>query len=176
MLLGITSFGSVWRLRFGREPGDPERFRRAAYFNTTGVHVNDRVVCHRKIAGHVRFNGVGGFHPYYIERMIGSVFECEAPCIWNGQNKCFAGRRREHPEPPDYFLVALRSSEFGSLCVGEDGWKSERCRLISFSKWRDQDEALLLIPPDGWVLTGIGRVVLEPDPVRPWVRRPTIKE
>lgn len=176
MLVAISSFGSVWRRRFGTDLGDPARFRRAAYFNTTGVSVNGRVVRHRRIAGHVRFNGAGGFNPYYPRRMVGSVFECDEPCIWNGQNKVFAGRRLEHPEPPDYFLVAMRSAELGHIDVGANGWKSDRCWLISFSEWQDQQESLLLIPTSGWIQTSIGRVVLTPDPVRPWIRKAMIGE
>lgn len=176
MLVGITSFGSVWRRRFGRDPGDPERFRRAAYFNTTGLHVNGRVVRHRKIAGHVRFNGVGGFHPYYVERMIGSVFECDEPSIWNGQNKVFFERRLNHTEPPDYFLVGIRSAEFGLVSVGTEGWKSANTFLISFSEWGDTQELLMLLPPNGWVRTSLGRLFLECDAARPWIRKSKINQ
>jgi hypothetical protein len=154
----------------------PERFRRAAYFNTTGVHVNGRVVRHRKIAGHVRFNGVGGFNPHYPPRVIGSVFECDEPCIWNGQNKVFFGRRLTHPERPDYFLLAIRQAEFGFVSVGTKDWKSDDAWLISFSEWDDQQELLMLLPPDGWVRTILGRVALLRDRVRPWVAWPTLQE
>jgi hypothetical protein len=176
MLVGVTGFGSVWRRRFGRGAHDPERFRRAAYFNTTGVWVNGCIVRHRKIAGHVRFNGIGGFNPYCPQRMIGSVFECDEPQIWNGQNKVFFGRRLDHPELPDYFLVAIRSPEFGPMDVGGDGWKSDDAWLISLSEWRDHQEALLLVPPDGWVRTSLGRLLLERDTMRPWVRKLKINQ
>jgi hypothetical protein len=169
MRVGIISFGSVWRRRFGRDAADPERFRRAAYFNTSGVVVNGRMVHHRKIAGHVRFNGVGGFNPHYPQRMIGSIFECDGPCIWNGQNKVFFGRRLDYPERPDCFLVAIRSAEFGLVSVGANGWKSDDAWLISFSEWRGRQELLMLLPPDGWVQTELGRAALSPDSLRPWV-------
>jgi hypothetical protein len=176
MLVGITGFGSIWRRRFGRDAHDPECFRRAAYFNTTGVRVNGPVVCHRKIAGHVRFNGVGGFNPHHPQRLLSSVFQCDEPQIWNGQNKLFFGRRLEHPEVPDYFLVAIRSAEFGHIDVGAEGWKSDGCWLISFSEWRDRQEALLLVPPDGWVRTSLGQLIMQRDPARPWVRKSTISQ
>ncbi|MGH9448316.1 MAG: hypothetical protein ACRD3O_21755, partial [Terriglobia bacterium] len=172
----ITGFGSVWRRRFGNEPGDPERFRRAAYFNTTGVCVHGRIVRHRKIVGHARFNGAGGFNPYYPQRAVGAVFECDEPSIWHGQNKVFFGRRLDHPQPPDYFLAAIRSEEFGRMDVGANGWKSEAAWLISFSEWLDQQEALLLVPPDGWVRTQLGQVVLSCDKLRPSVARPKLCE
>jgi hypothetical protein len=175
MLVAISSFGSVWRRRFGRDPNDSERFRHAAYFNTTGVAVSGRIVRHRKIAGHARFNGVGGFNPYYPQRMIGSVFECDEPCIWNGQNKVFFGQRLDHSEPPARFLVAVRSVEFGLVSVGTEGWKSDDAYLISFSEWRDLQELLMLLPPNGWVRTQLGRVVMLRDGFRPWVRKPTLR-
>ncbi len=159
MLVGITGFGSVWRRRVRNETGDPKRFALAAYFNTTGVMVNERIVPHRKIAGHVRFNGVGGLNPNYPDRMVGKVFECDEPCIWNGQNKVFF-RHPLRPEPPDRFLVVIKSGEFGCLHVGAEGWKSEETLLISFSEWRDQQEGMLLMPPGNWVRTDLGRAVL----------------
>lgn len=176
MLVGVTSFGSVWRRRIGKNPGDPERFSRAAYFNTTGVMTADRVVRHRKIVGHARFNGVGGFNPFYPERSVGAVFECDEPSVWHGQNKVFFGRRLDHRELPDYFLVAIRSAEFGWMDVGAAGWKSDGVWLISFSEWHDRQEALLLVPPDGWVQTTLGRIVMSCDKSRPWIARPSTGE
>ena len=170
MRVGVTGFGSVWRRRFGKEPGDPERFRRAAYFNTTGVMANDRVVRHRKIAGHARFNAESGFNPYYPQRAVSCVFECDEPCVWNGQNKVFFERRVDPMPMPDCFLVVLKSAEFGHMDVGAAGWKSKESFLISFSEWQDAQECMLLMPPDGWVYTDIGRVTLHPDVTRPWVR------
>jgi hypothetical protein len=176
VLIGVTSFGSVWRRRFGKDPTDPEHFRRAAYFNTTGVRVGGRTVRHRKIAGHVRFNGTGGFNPHYPQRMISSVFEADEPCIWNGQNKVFLGRRLNCLQSPDYFLVALRSSEFGRMDVGAPNWKSEDVWLISFSEWGGQQEALLLVPPDGWVRTALGCAGLSRSTHRPWLATISLAE
>ena len=171
MRIGVTGFGSVWRRRFGEDPDDPERFRRTAYFNTTGILANGRIVRHRQIAGHARFNGAGGFNPYYPQRVLGSVFECDEPCVWNGQHKVFFERRVDPRPLPDCFLVAVRSAEFGCMDVGAPGWKSDDSLLISFSEWRGRQECLLLLPPDGWVRTTAGRVTLRPDPERAWVRR-----
>jgi hypothetical protein len=169
MRVGVTGFGSVWRRRFGSDPHDPERFRRAAYFNTTGVVANGRVVRHRRIVGHARFNAAGGFNPYYPQRIVGAVFECDELCVWNGQNKVFFERRVDPIPLPHCFLVVVKSAEFGHMDVGAAGWKSEESFLISFSEWRDEQESMLLVPPDGWVRTKIGRVTLQPDAIRPWI-------
>jgi hypothetical protein len=168
MLVGVTGFGSVWRRRVHRDATDPTRFARAAYFNTTGVMVNGRIVRHRKIAGHVRFNGAGGFDPNYPNRMVGRVFECDDPCVWNGQNKVFFRRLVASPLQPCSFLVVVKSWEFGRLHVGGEGWKSEETLLISLSEWRDQQEAMLLMPCRNWVRTDLGPLVLVRDEQVPW--------
>ena len=160
MFVGITGFGSVWRLRFGSNVDDPERFRRAAYFNTTGVMVNGKIIRRRKIAGHVRFNGVGGFNPYYPTRIIGRVFECDDPCISNGQNKVFFRRLAPKTTVPDFFLVVVRSAEFGRIEIGAAGYKSEGSFLISFSEWRGQQETMFLLPTSGWLHTRLGRLLI----------------
>jgi hypothetical protein len=169
MLVGVTGFGSVWRRR---TEGDASNwYARTAYFNTSGVMVNGRIVRHRKIAGHARFNSAGGFNPNYPNRMIGKVFACHEPCVWNGQNKVFFSHIVQTPARPDCFLVAVRSQEFGALHVGAEGWKSDESYLISFSEWRDRQEAMLLMSCGNWVRTELGRLVLVRDEQVPWHAR-----
>lgn len=169
MLVGVTGFGSVWRRRV--EGDESDRYSRTAYFNTTGVMVNGRIVRHRKIAGHARFNGAGGFNANYPNRMIGKVFACDEPCVWNGQNKVFFSHIVQTPVQPDCFLVVVRSQEFGRLHVGTEGWKSEESFLISFSEWRYQQEEMLLMYCGNWVQTDLGRLVLVRDDQAPWHAR-----
>ncbi len=171
MLVTVTGFGSVWRKRFGKNPSDRKRFARAAYFNTTGVPVNGKIRTRPKIVGHVRFNGVGGFDPNCPLRMLNAVFECAEPCIWQGQNKVLFKRMLRTPERPDYFLVVVKSGEVGHIEVGSPGWRSEGPLLISFSECHDQQEAMLLMPPGGWLRTDLGRFVLRPFVTWPWSAR-----
>ncbi len=170
MLVTITGFGSVWRRRLRKDENDPTRFARAAYFNTTGVCVNGKIRTRSQIVGHVRFNGVGGFDPNRPLAMINSVFECAEPCIWNGQNKVLFKSRLRMPQEPDSFLVVVRSREVGPLDVGSPVWRSEGALLISFSEYRDEQEAMLLMPSDSWLCTDLGRFVLQPLASRPWSR------
>ncbi len=171
MLVGVTGFGSVWRRRVLGDASDAERFARATYFNTTGVMANGKIIRHRRIAGHARFNSSGGFDPDYPSRTIGKVFACNEPCIWNGQNKVFFRHIVRTPVEPDCFLVVVKSHEFGRLDIGAEGWKSEAGFLISFSEWRDQQEAMLLMPCGNWVRTELGRLVLVRDEQVPWHAR-----
>ena len=171
MLATITGFGSVWRRRFGKGGNDPMRFARAAYFNTTGVPVNGKIRTRPKIVGHIRFNGVGGLDPHHPLAAINHVFECADPCVWNGQNKVFFKRRLQVPQQPDCFLVVLRSREFGHVSVGLPAWKSEGTILISFSECRDEQEAMLLMPPQSWLCTDLGRFVLRSSVACPWGAR-----
>jgi len=171
MLVGVTGFGSVWRRRVQGDASDTKRFAHAAYFNTTGVMVSGKIVRHRKIAGHARFNGASGFNANYPSRMVGRVFECDEPSVWNGQNKVFFRHLAPTPARPDCFLVVVGSKEFGRLHVGAEGWKSEGSFLISFSEWRDQQEAMLLMSCGNWVRTDLGGVVLVRDDQVPWHAR-----
>jgi hypothetical protein len=171
MLVTVTGFGSIWRRRFGKDENDAKRFARGAYFNTTGVRVNGEMRTRPKIGGHIRFNGAGGFDSNHPLAMINSVFDCAEPCIWEGQNKVLFKRMLAIPQPPDYFLVVVRASEIGCLDVGSRAWRSEGSLLISFSEFRDQQEAMLLMPPDSWLRTDIGRFALRPFVSWPWSAR-----
>ena len=171
MLVTVTGFGSVWRRRFGKDENGPKRFTRAAYFNTTGVPVNGTIRTRPKIAGHVRFNGIGGFDPNRTLAMINSVFDCAEPCIWDGQNKVLFKRMLSAPQQPDYFLVVVRAAEVGHLDVGSSAWRSEGTLLISFSECHNEQEAMLLMPAGSWLRTDLGRFELRPFVSWPWSAR-----
>ncbi len=168
MLITVTSFGSVWRHRFGNGRGDEKQLSRSAYYNTTGVSVNGVIRTRPKIIGYARFNGVGGFNPNYPSRMIDRVFECADPCIWGGQNKVLFKRMLPKAERPDYFLVAVRPEQVGRLDLTQPAWKSDDSLLISFSEWHDQQEAMLLMPSYAWLRSDLGTFFLEPLASRPW--------
>jgi hypothetical protein len=169
MFVSITGLGSVWRRRFGKDPDDPRRFARAAYYNTTGVQVGGTMRTRSKVAGYVRFNSTGGFNPSYPQRMINRVFECDEPCVWHGQNKVFFKYMLAAPREPDFFTVVTRQSEIGRLYIGNSGWKSDDGLLISFSEWHDEQECMLLLPAYGWIRSDVGTYMLQPMPARPWI-------
>lgn len=171
MLVTITGLGSVWRRRAGSDPSDEMRFARAAYFNTTGIPVNGKIRARAKIAGHARFNGVGGFDPNAPLRILNSVFECADPCVWEGQNKILFKRMLSAPEKPDLFLVVVKSCEVGHLDVGSTAWRSEGTLLISFSEWHKEQEAMLLMPRGAWLRTEVGQFRLRPFVSWPWSGR-----
>ena len=175
MLITVTGFGSIWRHRFRRDPNDSGRYARVAYYNTTGVPVNGTVRSRPKITGHARFNAAGGFNPNYPSRMIGLVFECAEPCIWNGQNKVLFECVLRIPERPDYFLVATRPEQIGRLDLTQPAWKSDGTLLISFSEWHDQQESMLLMPAYAWLRSDLGTFFLEPSATQPWTAQLQLK-
>lgn len=144
------------------------RLSGTAYYNTTGVTVNGVIRTRPGIIGHIRFNGVGGFNPNYPSRMIGRVFECAAPCIWEGQNKVLFKRVLPKPQQPDRFLVTVRPEQVGRFDLIRPTWKSDDSLLISFSEWHDQQESMLLMPAYAWLRSDLGTFFLEPLASRPW--------
>ena len=171
MVVSITGLGSVWRRRFGKDLDDPRRFARAAYYNTTGVPVDGTIRTRLKVAGHARFNSTGGFNPNYPLRIINRVFECDEPCVWQGQNKILFKHMLMAPREPDCFLVVAKESEVGRMRIGNRGWKSDGGLLISFSECRDQQECLLLLPAYSWIRSDVGTYILQPAPARRWIAR-----
>ena len=171
MLVAVTGFGSVWRSRSGRPADDPERPRRIAYYNTTGVMVNGSVRQRPKITGYARFNAVGDFNPNCPSRTINRVFHCADPCVWNGANKLLFERMLPHGERPELFLVVVRPELTGILTVGPGDWRSRDTWLLSFSEAANQQEAMLLMPAYGWIRGELGRFELEPASRRPWFAR-----
>ena len=168
MLIGVTGFGSIWRRRVGKDLEGMRLLSRAAYYNTTGVPANGVIRTRPKVTGYARFNGVGGFNPNYPSRMIGRVFECANPCVWNGQNKVLFQRVLRIPERPDFFLVTVRPEHIGHLDLTQPAWKSADSLLISFSECHDQQEAMLLMPAYSWLRSDLGTFFIEPLASQPW--------
>ena len=171
MLVTVTGFGSVWRRRFDKRGDDPRRFARGVYYNTTGIEISEKIRQRSKITGYARFHACGGFDPHHPSRMIGRVFECAEPCLWQGENKLLFKRTLSAPEKPDGFLVVARSKLNGVLNVGGTDWRSADTWLIAFSENGRQQEAMLLMPAHGWIRTELGCFVLQQEARRPWMAR-----
>jgi hypothetical protein len=137
-----------------------EHFIKPMYYNTTGVVVNGRVRQRPKVCGYARFDSVGGFDPNRPSIMIHCVFECADPCVWMGYNKLLFRRILRTRVAPDYYLVLARSGTHGNLQIGKEGWRSPDSWLLSFSEAAGQQEAMLLLPRDGWIQTEIGKFAL----------------
>jgi len=171
VLVAVTGFGSVWRHRLGKQRSGGSRFAQPVYFNTTGVVVNSNVRQRPQICGYARFDAIGGFDPSYPSRMINRVFECAEPCVWKGCNKLLFRRMLKAGERPDFFLVIARSDLTGQLAVGAEGWRSADTWLLSLSECASQQEAMLLMPANGWMGSSLGRCVLESSESRAWIAR-----
>lgn len=166
MRVGVLGFGSVWRHRLGRQDARGH-FAQPVYYNTTGIAVNSKVRQRPQICGYARFDSLGGFDPNHLSRMIHRVFECEEPSVWMGYNKLLFRRILNNDERADLFLAVAKSEQVGQLPVGTEGWRSPDTWVLSFSECAGRQEALLLMPPGGWIRSSIGRFVLESSATRP---------
>jgi hypothetical protein len=169
MLISVTSLGSLWRHRFSKDPTDPSRFIRGVYYNTTGVRVAGAIRQRPKIVGYARFHQCSGFDPHYPAHMMGRVFDCAEPSVWQGANKLLFQKPLHKPEPPERFLVVTRPEQTGRLQIGSAGWRSHDTWLISFSECRHDQEAMFLMSAESWITTVLGRFVMTPDRDRPWL-------
>jgi hypothetical protein len=94
--------------------------------------------------------------------MIGRVFECEEPCVWQRQNKILFKTLLPFEVEPDRYLVVVRAPDVGRLMVGEPDWGSRDVWVVALSEWREEQEAMLLMSAHGWVRTSVGRYTLTP--------------
>lgn len=171
MLVAVTGFGSLWRQRSREAEKDSHLKTDTAYYNTTGIAVNGTLRQRPKISGYARFNGTSGFDPNYPSRAIERVFECAEPCVWRGDNKLLFKRMLNKPEKPDMFLIVLQRGVHGELMIGSKDWRGRDSWLISFSESREQQEAMLLMPAYGQVVTTLGVWFVQPLESQPWVGR-----
>ena len=124
MLVSVTSFGSLWRHKFSKDQNDSRRFARDAFYNTTGVRVAEVMRQRPKIIGYARFHQCSGFDPRHLARMVGRVFDCAEPSIWQGTNKLLFQHLLRRPEMPERFL---------GYAAGADRQTSDRQRRLAIS-------------------------------------------
>jgi len=161
MIIGLEGFGSVWSTR------NAAVTERIAFYNTTGIMLDGRLRHRSRLFGQVRFNGIGGFNPKHIEANIGRVFKFAG--FRDRGNPCLLLHHRlSRPFQPDYYLFRVISEDTGILEVDRAGWKSEAVVLLSLSQFREQQEAMLLVPVYGWIRGALGRFIAEPSADHPW--------
>lgn len=161
MIIGLEGFGSVWSTRVGA------RRERTAFYNTTGIVVDGRLRHRSRLFGQIRFNAIGGFNPQHIEANIGRVFESRG--LSDEQNSCLLVHHLlSQPQPPDCYLFQVSSDATGVLEIERSGWKSDGVVLISLSQFREEQEAMLLVPIHGWIRGALGRFAAEPLADCPW--------
>ena len=171
MFVCVTGFGSLWRHRFSKDQKERRHFTRSVYYNTTGVRVAGVIRQRPKIIGHARFHQCGGFDPQHPARMVGRVFDCAEPCVWQGENKLLFQHLLRRPVLPERFLVVSRPELTGRLEIDSAGWRSPDTWLISFSECNEDQEAMLLMSVESWIDNDLGRFVMTPDRERPWLAR-----
>jgi len=161
MLIGLEGFGSIWSVRM--KPNSAS----AAFYNTTGLLIDERLRHRSRIFGDVRFNEIGGFNWRQIERNIGRVFESGTPADPDS-GTLLLHHLLSPPLIPDRFLFAVTSDRAGNLPIDDDGWKSDAVTLLSLSQANNQQEAMLLMPAHSWIRGTLGRFVVEARTDRPW--------
>jgi hypothetical protein len=167
VVAAIQAFGSVWERGFGRDLSDPERFARAAYYNTTAVPVNGKLRYRWRIGGKLRFNSASGFNPNYPTRALGRAFDCAAPVERNGWSQILFERVLPINVQPEMYLFAVTTERIGYIDAHSVCWKGDSVQVVSFSDNRRQQELLLLMPAYSWVRGELGTFFVEPSPAAP---------
>lgn len=157
MIVHCLSFGSLWWLRPGNNLDSDARFTsEAAVFNTTGFISGARERRNWIVAGVVRFN-VGTcleqrIRPEQIEQ---GKFSSPGPERNGVQNRLLLTGKVKANTPADLLLVCISSEQHGRISFDSE-WRSKGVRILTASEFRDRQESLVLVPPDGYVKTNLG--------------------
>ena len=157
MIVHCLSFGSLWWLRPGNHPNSAARFTsEAAVFNTTGFISGARERRNWMVAGVVRLNaGTCLEQRIRPEQIQSEKFFSPGPERNGVQNRLLLTRKVKANAPVDLLLVRTSDEEHGRISFDSE-WRSKGVRVIAASEFRDRQESLLLVPPDGYVKTNLG--------------------
>lgn len=137
MVVLVQSWGSIWQERGCR------------VWNTTGVSTNDRAVPRSKVFGQIAFG-----RRARLELSRGLPI---APSLWTAMPLVVRESARQlqlitHPRrgtTPDAVLVTITERLVGRLTT--ESWDRAQTEIVSFSEFRDRQEAMLLMRPFGWL-------------------------
>jgi hypothetical protein len=165
MVVYIHSLGSVWQRR--------ERSSGISIWNTTGVDDGRGVRSRSVVYGQLAFGRLAKIALAKSGDIRGSKWTgTELSVIERGRGvRLVAPAARD--SAPDWYLVTFNEQLTGAFDL--DGFDPERTQIISFSRWRDHAQAMLLAKPFGWIKGDRGSATLVPSgagcewQVKPWV-------
>jgi hypothetical protein len=128
----------------------------------------DKVRNRSCIYGHVRVDECSGFHPLFAVRLIHRVYESEGVTVRNGRNKLFLRQLTPEGTRPDVYLFRISPTDTGWLDRA-GAWNCDAAEVVSFSEGHGQQEALIVLPPFGWVHGMQGTFCAAPRRDRPWM-------
>ena len=101
-------------------------------------------------------------------RLIHRVYESDGVTVRNGRNKLFLRQLTPEGTRPDVYLFRISPTDTGWLDRA-GAWRCDAAQVVSFSEGNGQQEALIVLPPFGWVHGTQGTFCAEPWRDRPWL-------
>ena len=158
MIVFCASFGSLWWLRPGHDPGDSGRYSsRAALFNTTGFKGSgSRERRNWTVPGVVRVNA----GPCIEQRLRLDAVEpgnFQSPGLERSgaQNRLLLERRAKSATLAEAVLLSVSSKAVGRITFASD-WRTPGVRIVCASAFNGAQETLLLMPQNGQLRTETG--------------------
>jgi hypothetical protein len=163
MRVRVVSFGTNWWAVHSRNLDDPYCFRRrAAWFNSAGLKYGRRLRLCWVYPGHIRFNQNSGFQPERPLRAIGRTFLCTEPNRLGGRTHVLFVRLLSE-SATDRYLVTVNEASIGRISFTSPGWRSPGVQPISVSLRGLRYEAMVLMGPEDWIETDLGRWFVSAD-------------
>jgi hypothetical protein len=152
----IVCFGSAWWVRPGEDRLDSQRYgRHAAYFNSTGIQSGSKIHTAGPVRGMIRFNATSGLNPHRTRDNIGAIFCFTEIEEYRETNRLLALRRLPSDATATHFLVSMRSFLHGTVSLNTK-WHSQDAEVIAMSRYRGQQELLLLLTRESVLHTSLG--------------------
>jgi hypothetical protein len=153
MIVFVHSLGSLWQVK-ARACGE------TSVWNTTGIRdrkcIRSRSEIYGQIAlghrAHLELNRHGAIRP-------GTWMTSELT-DHAGIRKLQLIVRARAGSVADRYLVTITEAFIGSLA--EDGWDARETQIVSYSRWCQRQETMLLMRPFGWVKGERGTATLVP--------------
>ncbi len=157
MIVQVLSLGTAFWRTSSAEPADgrPSSFR-TAYLNTSGFKTGRKTTYSHWKKGFVRFNGTTLADVRLQSDLLQMSFETGGVEEYRGSNRILLRRRAAKESNADAYLVTLKSAMEGAIDFSTQ-WRSPKVRIVSASFRKGEQETILLIPHDGFVITTLGR-------------------
>ncbi len=154
MIVFVDSIGSLWQ----------EKVRTSGYttvWNTTGVDDGKRLRSRAKVFGQLAFGRKARLEVGRFGGIPPSMWLATEVTEHKGIRRVQLIVRVAPSLKPERYLVTVTERLVGTL--QGDSWASDGTELISFSAWKEKQEAMLLMQPFGWIRGTAGSAVFSVD-------------
>ncbi|MGH9631985.1 MAG: hypothetical protein ACRD7E_27080 [Bryobacteraceae bacterium] len=155
MVVYVHSLGSVWQEK-------SDTIRGSRIWNTTGIEDGRRIRPRSTLFGQVSLGNAARVELNKSGRLTPGTWVASAMNVYKGIPRIHLQHRTKASNVPEWYLVVVTETLIGQLHELSFGAAGGETTMVSYSIWKEREEAMLLMRPFASLKGERGTAVLIP--------------